>query len=459
MKKSAKFKLAIYTSLFGDKEELNDPLNNIENDDTDLDISFICYTDSKLLKSKSWDLKICDDHFLPSDKFSRRVKTMPHKYLSEFKYSLFIDNTVSFKRLPNSTDLLTKNKYLFKLFMHSGRSNLFEEFLAVNGLGYDTPDNLLNLKEYYSKFINLSNVSPLSTNTVILREHNNGQVIKFGEIWWEHILNFSKRDQLSFDFIKLLTSTETEYFPGTKMDNELVHPQSNFSSPRVLANFDERKFAFMNNIEQKNSHTSKSLYLRTTPDLKRSTIYAKRNSNFSLISNLCFSGMTSRFSPRRNLDVYFSNIFKDFLLNKSNILFIFNDDQTNQSSFTDEEYRNFKKAVSIFLSDSSICEIILSKDSNYQLSTSDNLNKELDLVITLNCQNFLPKNCESNFFNSLLPFNPKFLFLSEASLDSNSSLYLYDLFIKKNSYKNISFTGYYHDVLDSFVENSVFYIS
>lgn len=459
MIKPTNIKLVIYTSLFGDKEELNDPLNNIENEDTDLDISFFCFTDSKSHKSKTWDLKIIDDHFLPSDKFSRRVKTMPHKYLFEFKYSLFIDNTVSFKRLPNSTDLLTEKKYLFRLFMHSGRSNLFEEFLAVNGLGYDTSDNLLSLKEYYSKFINLSKVAPLSTNTVILREHNNDQIIKFGDIWWEHILNFSKRDQLSFDFVKMMTNTEIEYFAGTKMDNELVHPQSNFSSPRVLANFDERKFAFMNNIEQKNSHTSKSIYFNTAPDLNRSTIYAKRNSNFSLISNLCFSGMTSRFSPRRNLDVFLSHIFKDFLLKKSNIFFIFNDEKLNQSSFTHEEYSNFKKSVSIFLSDSSVSEIKFSNDGNFNLPISNNLNNELGLVIIFNCLSFLSKNSINDFFTPLLPFNPKFLFLSESPLDNNSSLYLYDFFISENSYKNISCTGYYHDVLDSFVENSVFYIS
>lgn len=455
-KKLNKIKLVIYTSLFGLKEKLGDPLINLENDDTDLDISFVCFTDSILHKSNIWEIKIIEDHFLPSDKFSRRVKTMPHKYFPDIKYSLFIDNTVSLKRLPKLIDLVTENSYLYKSFMHSGRNNLFEELLAVNGLGYENSDYLLNLKEHYSKFFNLSNVSPLTTNTVILREHNHPQIIKLGEIWWEHILNFSKRDQLSFDFIKKITNTDIEYFSGTKMDNDLVFPQSNFSASRILSNFDEKKYSYMNNIKQSEYYSAKNNYFTSSPDLNRSNLYARRNSNFSMIANLCFSGMTDRFSPRRNLDHFLSSKLNSFQGKKPNILILFNNNSSETSFFSNEELINFKKALSIYVIDSSIDQIIISDND---LDSVKNLNnKKYDLLIFFNFCSIITDIKFYNILRLFLDSLPKILFLLDSNIDNKEIQKIYN-FLSNFNYLNFNTSGYFHDVLDKYLDNSVLYIS
>ena len=454
-----KIKLVIYTSLFGEKEKLGDPLVNLEDNYTDLDISFVCFTDSSLHTSKSWQIRILDDHFIPSDKFSRRVKTMPHIYFPDLKYSLFIDNTVTFKRLPKLIDLSTNNEYLFKSFLHSGRMNLFEELLAVNGLGYDKAEFLLNQKEHYSKFINLSNVAPLTTNTVILREHNHPKVIKLGEIWWEHILNFSKRDQLSFDFVRILTNTDIEYFFGTKMDNDLVFPQSNFSASRILSNFDEKKYSYMNNIKQGEYHNAKNHYYKSSPDLTRSNLYAQKNSNFSMISNLCFSSMTDRFSPRRNLDFFISSKLNYFIGKGSNLLFLFNLDSFTESKFSIEEFNNFLKTVSIFINDASIQFFVLSESEYYNFLDKTQDKTIYDLILLFNFHSLISGEKSDPFFNYLCTSNPNILFFSEASVDISLQKYLYNKFISTNSYNQICYTGYFHDVLDIYVDNSLFYIS
>jgi len=454
-----KIKLVIYTSLFGDKEKLGDPLINLENNYTDLDISFVCFTDSSFHASNSWHIRIIEDHFLPSDKFSRRVKTMPHIYFPDFKYSLFIDNTVTFKRLPKLIDLSTDKKFLFKSFLHSGRKNLFEELLAVNGLGYDNTEVLLNQKEHYSNFINLANVAPLTTNTVILREHNHPNVIKLGEIWWEHILNFSKRDQLSFDFVRLLTNTDIEYFHGTKMDNDLVFPQANFSASRVLSNFDEKKFSYMNNINQGDYHNAKNHYFKSSPDLTRSNLYARKNSNFSMISKLCFSSMTDRFSPRRNLDLFISSKLNYFIGKGSNLLFLFNLDSFTDSKFSIEEFNNFLKSVSIFINDASIQFFVLSESDYFNFLEKSQNKTIFDLVLLFNFHSIISGEKSDDFFNYICRSNPNILFFSEATVDISLQKSLYNKFISTKSYNNISYTGYFHDVLDIYTDNSLFYIS
>lgn len=41
----------------------------------------------------------------------------------------------------------------------------------------------------------------LCANGIILRKHNEPDIIQLGEICFENVLRFSKRDQLSFNFV------------------------------------------------------------------------------------------------------------------------------------------------------------------------------------------------------------------------------------------------------------------
>ncbi len=237
-------KLVIYTVLTGSKELLGNPLEKIETCNTDLDVDFICFTDDHNLKSNTWHCRVFDTHSLPPEKSSRRPKTLPHEYLSRYEYSLYIDNICELKRLPNSTDILKARdeRYVYRLFKHSTRHQLAEESLAVASLGYESSDKLIEQLDTYASLIPLQDISPLSTCTVLLREHNNPEVIRHGAIWWEHILQFSKRDQMSFDFCRKYTNLSISYFDGTKFDNDLIHHHSNVHPGRRLANIDNKYF-------------------------------------------------------------------------------------------------------------------------------------------------------------------------------------------------------------------------
>ena len=101
-------RLAIYTVLIGDKEQLGNPLSSIESTETDLLIDFICFTDNRELQSDVWQFQYIDGSHLPPEKLSRRPKALPHDYLSiNYAASLYVDNIVTIKRLPNSSDLAT----------------------------------------------------------------------------------------------------------------------------------------------------------------------------------------------------------------------------------------------------------------------------------------------------------------------------------------------------------------
>lgn len=450
IQKNSKIKLVIYTTLLGDKEPLGNPLSDIQDTSTDLDISYVCFTDSNKLESDTWELKSINMHLLSADKMCRQAKALPHEFFPEHQYSLWIDNIVKLKRLPTSADLNTPHKFLFKLFVHSGRSNLFEEACAIHGLGYETSETVLNQMEHYSKFVNLSSVSPLSTTTVIIREHHHPSVIEFGKTWWSHILNFSKRDQLSFDFVRTQLNTAIDYFPGTKLDNDLVYPQENFSSSRVLANFDERKYSFLHQIPQAQSGTAKEAYFNSQPDMQRSNLYARRNSVFSLILNLSNSGMTSRFSPRRSLDIFLDSKISPFINPKTNTLNLSHQfPSKNSHHFSEEEITNFTKAFRIYLPNTFLTQV-----SNFPDIDNADVNSLVlfDISLIFNYEGADIKNKINQLFSYMNPEKGLAIIFTPESISSNV---ISDLLLTLDKKIELSIAGFYNDISNTYIDNSI----
>jgi hypothetical protein len=218
-------KLIVYTVLTGDKEKLGNPVSKLLSSYSDLHVDFICLTDNADLKSDIWKCQTFNTNGLQPEKSSRRPKALPHEYFKDYRYSLYLDNICELKRLPNSHDLIhsPNSRYVFRLFKHSTRKTLIEEAHAIAALGYETAENLIRQLFSYSRLMPLNDVSPLSTCTVLLREHMHPSIVRHGQLWWEHILNFSKRDQMSFDFTRVLVGAEVIYLPGDKFANDLIY--------------------------------------------------------------------------------------------------------------------------------------------------------------------------------------------------------------------------------------------
>ena len=237
-------KLAIYTALTGEKEPLGDPISRLKTKETDLEIDLICFTDNPHLKSNAWEIRSFDTHSLPPEKSSRRPKILAYQYLPDYKYSLYIDNICELKRIPTSHDLVTSatEKYVFRTFKHNTRSLLIQEAFAIASLGYDDPRILAEQLETYNDVMPLDKITPLSTCTVLLREHNNPNIIEHSNQWWDQVLQFSKRDQMSFDFCRLTRHIKINYFQGNKFENDLIFPHENVGGWRKAASFDEKKY-------------------------------------------------------------------------------------------------------------------------------------------------------------------------------------------------------------------------
>jgi hypothetical protein len=309
--------IVVYTCLFGDKETIGNPLAKLIETRTDLDIEFVCFTNNRQLVSDVWHFRFIDEP-LSGERLSRKPKIMPHLYLQEWSYSLYIDNIVQLKRLPCSSDLMTDRSYLFRLFKHT-REHLLREADAIISLGYDDPEIIVQQLDHYKSFLSLDKITPLSTCTVMLRSHHHPSLVKFAQLWWEQFLTFSKRDQMSVDFCLKYLNFQVDYFDKPKNDNSLIYKTNNVSG-RLRASFDPIKYAWMHKEDKEAVKNPKKHFLSSNKALD-----IDYNRDIDVLNYLTYkekSSLGSFIAPRRKVSNFVSNFLMKNTVNE-NALYVY----------------------------------------------------------------------------------------------------------------------------------------
>ncbi len=243
--KTRKLKVAVYTVLVGQKELLNDPLFYLDQSaPTDLDLDFICFTDNPELRSSTWTMRHLEHPLLPPARLSRLPKALPHQFLPDYDYSLYMDNTVVFKRLPQRADLAEDGGYVFRAFRHPWRNSPRDEADIVAKSGLDKAEVVADQLRFYSGARSLDDIEQLTSGTMLLRSHHHPAIRRFGQLWWEQILLFSLRDQISLDLCAREAGCKIAHFPGTKSDNDLCIWPILPNGRRLTAAFDADLYAW-----------------------------------------------------------------------------------------------------------------------------------------------------------------------------------------------------------------------
>lgn len=221
----------------------------------------ICFTDNPDLKSDTWQVILMDSSGLDPQRESRRPKILPHLYLSEYEYSLYVDSSLQF---------LTSPENIFSLYAHDSRPSMqafahqrncvYEEAEAVIRFGFDQEKRVREQIDYYE-----ANGFPrnngLLTGTMLLRRHNDPELIRVSQEWFEHVLRFSRRDQLSFDFVAWRNNFSYGALPGHIDDNHFVNWRRDHID-RVPADFDESYYCWMHPEVLGSGLTAREHYLQ-----------------------------------------------------------------------------------------------------------------------------------------------------------------------------------------------------
>jgi len=185
-------KICVYTALFGEYDTLC-PIN--KNDHFD----FICFSD-RHREVSGWKFVILEKKFDDNNLCAKEPKVMPHKYLHDYDYSLYLDASVFiyYDISPFISDFLLDEKFV--MFEHPDRNCVYEEAEAIiRGLRANSEIIVDQIKYYFEQ--GLPRGTGLSEASFIWREHNDPEIKTFMTAWWEEILKFSKRDQLSLGFL------------------------------------------------------------------------------------------------------------------------------------------------------------------------------------------------------------------------------------------------------------------
>lgn len=186
-------KLVIYTALFGNYDNLFEPKKAYANCD------FICFTDQENLKSNIWDFVIVGSTIDSPSMENRKYKLNPHKYLSNYKSSLYIDANIIIKKNPYDLVKSYLEKSNFLMPKHPLRNCIYEEAKICAALNLAPIIKSLKQVKKYRK-IGFPESFGLGENNILLRNHNNTEVIKLMKTWSFEINNETQRDQLSLGY-------------------------------------------------------------------------------------------------------------------------------------------------------------------------------------------------------------------------------------------------------------------
>ena len=229
--------VAVYTAITGNYDELLIP--EYVNDNFD----YICFTDNKDLKSDFWEIRLMEELDLDKIRKARHYKILPHLYLEEYDYSLWIDG--NFRIIGNLEYFINeyaKNNKLMGI-IHEERNCIYEEANACINLGKDSEEIISSQMKKY-KVEGYPENQGLIASGILFRDHKDAEIIKLMEDWYKEVINHSKRDQLSFNYVCWKNSFNydecdrhywrNEYFES--VDHKRSIPETQKSN-KILSNF------------------------------------------------------------------------------------------------------------------------------------------------------------------------------------------------------------------------------
>jgi hypothetical protein len=183
----------VYTAVFGAYDDISDV-------SADWDCDFICITDCHTLRARGWT-QICIDSFDAEPAIlNRYYKILAHRFLSRYKYSLYVDGHVVIKKDPSMLFDKYLTDFAIALPYHPERNCSYDEAQYCVETGLVTKADVeKQFSEYFSD--GFQKHSGLTENGIILRDHNNSIIVSLMEAWWREYFLKLKRDQLSLPYL------------------------------------------------------------------------------------------------------------------------------------------------------------------------------------------------------------------------------------------------------------------
>ncbi len=230
-----KGRVVVYTAAFGPTVKLI-PQKKFR------DVDYICFSDRKH-SARGWNVKLVEPPFKNDPRRSNRYyKLHPHLFLKEYEYSVYIDTAIIVIKSPALLlqQELQDGKML--VFDHNqttfdARNCIYKEYEALLQIR-DKHGNTKDDPVIMTKQIEMFRADGYPENNglikggVLVRKHNEEEVIRIMEQWWWFVENLSTRDQLSFNYIAWKNKFKIKYLQGDlRRNNEWFYMAAKAKEP------------------------------------------------------------------------------------------------------------------------------------------------------------------------------------------------------------------------------------
>lgn len=190
-------KIAIYTAITAGYDHLEEPTYKAAAENID----YLAFTDCDI-RSRFWKIIPLDDKYshLDSVRKARKLKIIGHPALDGYDYTLWIDGNIDI--IGNINELLSLlDEHDLVTFKHPSRNCIYDEAMACLRRKKDSIDAVKEQVEFLKRQGYPENNGLIESN-VLLRKKT-AALEQAMNAWWEMVLNRSRRDQLSFNYIAL----------------------------------------------------------------------------------------------------------------------------------------------------------------------------------------------------------------------------------------------------------------
>ena len=230
----------IYTCITG---EYDDACAHIYVDNT---WDYVMFTDNQYLLGMSqymhWKIMPLRYNKLNNVKNARWHKINAHKLFPKHDISLWLDGNIvimtpDFFRRINTIIEQGDN---IAIPIHPERTCIYDEAAKIKELNIDNK-NTVNQEMRILRSTRYPQQNGLNETCIILRHHNNRRIKNLQKKWWRMVKNYSKRDQLSYNWVAWRCGVKTTAMfdtPGEhRKCNELlfVHKRSHNQAPTQYA--------------------------------------------------------------------------------------------------------------------------------------------------------------------------------------------------------------------------------
>ncbi|WP_439690668.1 glycosyltransferase domain-containing protein [Curtobacterium sp. SP.BCp] len=191
--------VTVYTALIGRHEILQpQPLARLSK------ARWVCFTDDPDLESDDWEVVRVDPVWAPDQvRSARRLKILGPDGGFDTALSLWIDNRVTLVAPPEDFVPGLLRDADLAAFAHSFHDTLLDEFVAVAEAGLDDTARVHEQLFHYARSPiggdEMLASAPIWTGLLARRTVETVDVAM--RRWWEHVLRYSRRDQLSLPFV------------------------------------------------------------------------------------------------------------------------------------------------------------------------------------------------------------------------------------------------------------------